>query len=95
MLNILHITEAGGGVLEIIKNLIEIDSKNHHILLARRRDFSSQTIERSDLNFEVYFWDGHSIRYRKRWRGVRSEHYLANPRMFSFNKLQQISSARA
>jgi len=70
MLNILHITEAGGGVLEIIKNLIEIDSKNHHILLARRRDFSSQTIERSDLNFEVYFWDGNLIKALKKYRYI-------------------------
>lgn len=70
MRNILHITEAGGGVIEIIKNIIETDSKNHHTLLVRRRDFSSMTIERTDLKFEVHFWDGNLFKAIQSYRAI-------------------------
>lgn len=70
MTNILHITEAGGGVIEIIRNIIETDSKNQHTLLVRRRDFSSLTIERTDLGFDVHFWDGHLFKAIKSYRKI-------------------------
>ena len=65
MSNILHITEAGGGVLEVIKNIIKTDSNNQHLLLIRRRDFSSLTIERADLDFEIHFWNGNLVKAAK------------------------------
>ena len=70
MTNILHITEAGGGVIEIVKNIIETDCNNHHTLLVRRRDFSSLTIERLDLEFEIHFWDGNLIKAVKNYREI-------------------------
>jgi glycosyltransferase involved in cell wall biosynthesis len=70
MSNILHITEAGGGVIEVIKNIIETDSKNQHQLLIRRRDFSSLGVESSDLEFDIHFWEGHLFKAIRKYKEV-------------------------
>ena len=70
MSNILHITEAGGGVIEVIKNIIETDSKNQHQLLIRYRDFSSLGVESSDLEFDIHFWDGHLFKAIRKYKEI-------------------------
>jgi glycosyltransferase involved in cell wall biosynthesis len=75
MSRILHLTESGGGVLEVIKNIAEIDEKNKHFLLVRRRDFSSNSINRSTDSLQIYFWEGNLFRsyleYRKLSRKLK------------------------
>jgi glycosyltransferase involved in cell wall biosynthesis len=69
MSRILHLTESGGGVVEVIKNIAEIDKKNKHSLLVRRRDFSSNSINKSTDSLQIYFWEGNLFKgyleYRK------------------------------
>lgn len=69
MYRILHLTESGGGVLEVIKNIAEIDKKNEHFLLVRKRDFSSNSINKNTDSLQIYFWEGNLFRsyleYRK------------------------------
>lgn len=62
MSRILHITEAGGGVVEVIKNIALVDETNHHSLLVRRRDFSSNSLESIPDSLQVHFWKGNLLK---------------------------------
>ena len=58
MVKILHITEAGGGVLDVIKNISELDYGNNHSLLIRHRDYSSSNVDIPNKKLNVHKWKG-------------------------------------
>lgn len=68
MTRILHITEAGGGVVEVIKNIAEIDTINDHSLLVRKRDFSSNSINSINTSLQTHFWEGNLFRAYLKYR---------------------------
>jgi len=76
MTKILHLTEAGGGVLEVIKNIAEIDKKNQHILLARKRDFSSNSLDKSMASLEVVFWRGNLLKAYLKFLKLNRESHI-------------------
>ena len=71
MANILHITEAGGGVLEVIKNLADLDRVNKHSLLVRRRDFSSNALTEFTRNMDIFYWKGPLIFAFREYRTLK------------------------